>query len=274
MHIQNISRSDFNINCRGTKHIAKTALGAIASGITATFVRNKKEVFEDEEFTCEDLSEVKEVDDNIFDEEYYQAYYNIDLNLAHNRAFRDNELFNPLRDRENYKYKQYDYDDIGHANNLTYKNSIFEYTTKYKLADTDFGEVQLPNSVTHPHNITENILKIQKRYVELNKRLKQLKISDCDKLIILDACKRDFEGYYEVDYDLVKIALNLYENDQTRFDEQDGAMDIINILKQYDSDSDEYRYLCNYISAGILAQCSNNKIYNMVLKKSAQYNLQ
>ena len=135
MRIQSISLSNRQTSYKG--NLAKKTLGTIATGLVAATTLGKhkfetqktaEQKVEDNLF-FEDLSDVEEVDDNIFDEEYYQAYYNIDLNLAKNRAFRDNELFNPLRDDESIGYKFYDFEDVKTADNLIYKNKINEYTT-------------------------------------------------------------------------------------------------------------------------------------------------
>ena len=263
MQIYSFSTSN-NISYKGIKQISKATAGAMVAGL-ATITSQKLHINKNEskeDLYYEDLSKIEESDGNIFDEEYYQAYYNIDLNLAYNSAFRDNELFNPLRDTENYEYRKYDEFDIKHADNLIYKKDINKYTTTYKLSDTDFGDTKMPRAVTNPNNIQSDDLKILDNYVYLNKKIKQLKIDDFTKEIILNTCRRDTYGFNEVDFELVKIALDLYENDKKLWCTEEDLLDIINILKKYDSESDEYKELCNHIKAGICAHKSNHNIYN------------
>lgn len=251
MKIQHLSSSANNINYRGTKQIAKMAIGAIATGMAATIGSNKIQQSEDDIF-YEDLSEVHDVDNNIFDEEYYQAYYNIDLNLARNRAFRDNELFNPLRDKENFGYQIYDEDDVRHADSLIYKNDINEYTTNFKLSDTDFGEKQLPNSVMKPHL---DDLKILPRFTNLHKAIKELNIDKEDKDKILNASRQKYMGKKEINYSLVNIALKLYKNSRKWDQYEYGILD--KIKKQNNAD---YELLQKYINARLQTGAANSEI--------------
>ena len=251
MKIQQLSTSANNINYRGTKQIAKMAIGAIATGFTAAIGKNKTQQPEDDIF-YEDLSDVHKVDDNIFDEEYYQAYYNIDLNLAHNRAFRDNELFNPLRDKENFGYQIYDEDDVRHADSLIYKNDINEYTTNFKLSDTDFGEKQLPNSVTKPHL---DDLKILPRFTKLNKAIKEINIDKETKDRILNASRQEYLGNNEIDYSLVDIALKLYNNSR-EWDRYE--YEILRNLKE--QNSADYESLQKFINDHLQTNATNSEI--------------
>ena len=257
MKIQHLSASANNINYRGTKQIAKIAIGAIATGFAAAIGKHKTQQPKDDIF-YEDLSDVHEVDDNIFDEEYYQAYYNIDLNLAHNRAFRDNELFNPIRDKENFGYQRYDEDDVCYADSLIYENNINEYTTNFKLSDTDFGEKQLPNSVTKPHL---DDLKILPRFTKLQKAIKELNIDKDTKDRILRASRKEYLGNNEIDYSIVDIALKLYNNSR----EWDlYEYEILDNIK--DQSSADYKLLQKYINARLQASATNSEILSGLQK--------
>ena len=244
----------YNINYKGNP-ITKKAAGAITAGLAAVGINKlNKNDFCDEQ-ALYDITDIEEVDDNIFDEEYYQAYYNIDLNLAHNRAFRDNELFNPLRDTEDYRYRKYDDDDIKHADNLIYKKNINSYTTEYKLADTDFGDRIMPDAVINPSKFYPDEMKILARYVRFNNLIKAANISEDIKDKILNASKKCTEGFYEVDYDIAEVGINLYTNSN----KWSGTEDSILCSIKTNSDKDFYEYR-NYINSRISSGRTNEKI--------------
>ena len=262
MRIQILSTSNYQINYKA--NLAKKTLYTIATGL-ATVSTLGKHKFDSQEIDndnfCEelyeDLSEVEEVDDNIFDEEYYQAYYNIDLNLAKNRAFRDNELFNPLRDNESIGYHFYDTDDVKTADNLIYKNKINEYTTEYKLSDTDFGDLKLPNAVKKPK---VDDLRINERYEKLNRFMKELGRGDMVKQCILEFCRT---GYGEVDFELVDIAMKLLKNNKHH---KLGVDERIIISELKHADKENYDYCSNFINEQIDNNVSNRKILRLLSK--------
>lgn len=248
----------YNINYKGNP-ITKKAAGALTAGLAAVGInRLNKNDFCDEQ-ALYDITDIEEIDDNIFDEEYYQAYYNIDLNLAHNRAFRDNELFNPLRDTEDYRYRKYDDDDIKHADNLIYKKNINSYTTEYKLADTDFGDRIMPDAVINPSKGYPDGIRIIDRFVKLNKKMKDANINAETKEKILNNSRQYNMGCYELDFNLVDLAIRLFinENKWSKIEE-----DILNSIKT--EDCERFQEYCSYIYRKINSRKSNEKILKML----------
>ena len=238
MKIQHVSHQD-NIAYKGTKRLAKATVGAISAGLAATIGRRKTEKENNknvqDEFLFENLSEIEDFDDNIFDEEYYQAYYNIDLNLAHNRAFRDNELFNPIRDREHLGYKQYDEDDLKCADILTYKNDIYNIhndIARYKLIDTDFGDMVLPNVVVNPASLNDDI-KVRETIIEVNNKIKELGIDEKTKDKIFKNCMEYNFGNEEFSYYNLKLALLLYQNSHTWDKEEKEVINLVKYSKNH-----------------------------------------
>jgi hypothetical protein len=129
------------------------------------------------------------LDDNVS----FDNYYHIDMFMCGSKAFRDNELFNPLLDDEQSYQEQYDENDIKTSNK---KNILKNNYAGYELSNKFFKHTQeLPDSVTKPSKYDkkeENIMYLPllenqdyKDMVSIQTRLGKITDKNLQKLAIL-----------------------------------------------------------------------------------------
>ena len=148
-------------------------------------------------------------DEEIFDSEYYKAYYGIDTEMANSKIFRDDELFNPIFDDEFDGYTRYDENDIPLSDDKIYpKNEL----SKINTIDTDLGDSILPNSVTNPDILNDDINDITEKYSLYYENLMKVGINKYDaKTIILES-----RNYDTLDEKLLDTCISLYHNSNNK----------------------------------------------------------
>ena len=244
--------TNFKQRTRIAKYIASMVAANVALSLnnkpSEYYFKNKYGTFENEE--------------EIFDEQYYQDYYNIDLNLAKSRAFRDSELFNPLRDNENNRnYSAYDEDDVDLADNLK-PRSYNENFEEYDIIDTDFGYSNLPDCVTKPYNEQDKAFDdIDRKWLKRHDKyfLGENIDSDIKHNIIKASTRKYFGTITEIKSDLVKLGIDLYKNSGDWTETEDKIMDNV-----YKTSSFEMRRNIASVKTMLLANKYSNE---EILKK-------
>lgn len=228
--------------------VATTAALSSSSANSEDFYRKKYGLFDKEE--------------DIFDEQYYQDYYNIDLNLAKSRAFRDSELFNPLRDNENNRnYSAYDEDDVDLADNLK-PRSYNEKFEQYDIINTDIGYEELPDCVKNPYKTQDKAFDdIDKKWLKRHDKyfLGENIDSDIKHNIIKASTRKYFGTITEIKPDLVKLGIDLYKNSGDWTETEDKIMDNV-----YKTSSFEMRRNIASVKTMLLANKYSNE---EILKK-------
>lgn len=232
MMISNISSANYGMNFKSKATVLKRTAPVVTAAAVAEcadkfVLRNEKralsESFDEQKMFIEE--------DDDFENKCYEQYYGIDINMAKSRAFRDNELFNPVRDRENHEYSRYDIDDLDYADTFTPKY-FEEGLSDYDTIDTDFGDKVMPDSVKKPFKHHFEIFELPKRAISpMNEEIPatqdyNIKRISCynrffgkdrgipydDARKIIDAGFVKNKKGYDIDNKLILIGRSLYKN--------------------------------------------------------------
>ena len=216
--------------------------------------------------------DIEEIDSDInqdnYDNEYYTTYYNIDLNLAKNKAFRDGELFNPLRDDEQQpEYERYDEDDIPIASNIRNTHGLEYNIDEYQIIDTDL-EYSKPNiAITKPWIISEMMDEIREamrpRKPKYFDAYEELNTSDSNIKKMIQAATVNINGKERLEPKFKILSLLLFRNSGEWGETEENIMKLTTQSADTYSSINNLIHIKRYLKNGL----KNEEIYNIVKKK-------
>ena len=249
-----------------------TAARYIASMAATTAILYKDATSDN--FCNKKLNHILNNREEIFDEQYYQDYYNIDLNLANSRAFRDRELFNPLKDDERINYSGYDENDIELADNLipkSYNENYSESFAEYNTINTDFGYQEMPDCVTKPYLTPRDAVfdAIDKKWLDKHSLYFIGEKIDCSiqRKIIIASTRRYFDNKTRIEPSLVSLGIELYKNSKDWTDTEDQIIDLV-----YKRNDAEMSKNITTVKIKLQKKVSNENILSFLLSQKNKKN--